>query len=213
LWARAINQKYDFGIIKEEFQTVWQELKKLLEQENLENLQKRYLEMLAGTETQKLNESDFQNPIRLINWILRRTGQEQNWVIKLTYPEFESQQVFAIKTENDKLKSKIKLGIESRIESGLLAEVRDLLPKLGKEKLWNLGLEYRQTMLFLEAELANSGNNEASVVESGTANESEAIWKQNLIQENWQYARRQKIWLAKQDLIWVENLAELLGYL
>ena len=169
--------------------------------------------MLAGTETQKLNESDFQNPIRLINWILRRTGQEQNWVIKLTYPEFESQQVFAIKTENDKLKSKIKLGIESRIESGLLAEVRDLLPKLGKEKLWNLGLEYRQTMLFLEAELANSGNNEASVVESGTANESEAIWKQNLIQENWQYARRQKIWLAKQDLIWVENLAELLGYL
>ena len=215
LWARAINQKYDFDIIKEEFQTVWQELKKLLEQENLENLQKRYLEMLAGTETQKLNESDFQNPIRLINWILRRTGQEQNWVIKLTYPEFESQQVFAIKTENDKLKSKIKLGIESRIASGLLAEVRDLLPKLGRERLWNLGLEYRQTMLFLENKLGenNLKNDNKNGIESGAANESEVTWKQSLIQENWQYARRQKTWLTKQDLIWVENLAELLGYL
>ena len=70
-------------------------------------------------------------------------------------------------------------------------------------------------MLFLENKLGenNLKNDNKNGIESGAANESEVTWKQSLIQENWQYARRQKTWLTKQDLIWVENLAELLGYL
>jgi len=147
---------------------------------NLENIQKM--------ESKMLNESDFQNPVRLINWLLRE--KSQNWTKKLVYPKFEKSVIFGIKT-GENLKLKITKGIQKRIEKGLESEVENLL-KLGREKLWNFGLEYRQTLLFWEEKM------------------NKKTWQNNLIQQNYQYARRQKIWLQKQNLIWINDLEELL---
>ena len=274
LWAKAINENYDFGIIKSEFLDIWQKLKKSLEKESLDNLQQKYLEfvvlkiaksekelilgkknkIISQSENQMtnqslkvakipqnsvfpsltfpkkitkdleyltklfvkktkdkliktqnilnssldqipnkiLNKSDFQNPIRLINWLLREKSRTKNWTKKLIYPTFEKSIIFGIDTENENLKTKIKTGIIARINDGLEEEVVELLPQIGREKLWNLGLEYRQTLIFLEEKL------------------NKKDWQNNLIQQNWQYARRQKIWLNQQNLIWVKNLEELL---
>lgn len=236
LWAKAIVDQYQLGIIKSQYQNSWQSLKNQLEVTSLANLQKKYLENvnkatsesrslgyrqqnlssipvglkfsaqklsnpesmpLNPTENQfnLLNQSDFYNPMRLINWLLRFNSQNLGWTQPLAYPQFTNQQTFAIKTEPLNLKAKITLGIKHRIKMGLEKEVAQLLNKFGRSKLWQLGLEYRQTVLFLEGQL------------------DKYTWQESLIQQNWQYARRQKTWLVKQDVVWISNLHELTSQL
>jgi tRNA dimethylallyltransferase len=195
LYAKAIVEKYDLGILKPEFVDQHSELRKSLMTQSLDRLQQMYEEVsktrVVDDAKANLNHSDYHNPRRLISKILTSYAKENNWLDKIQYPEFESTHVFGISLDQHQLKEKIKQRLESRVEAGLVAEVESL-QYLGIDRLLNLGLEYRLTQLFLENSLG------------------EPEWREKLLTENYQYAKRQLTWLKKQpDLIWIENLEEI----
>lgn len=260
LWAKAIVENYDLGIIKKQHLKTWQKNKTELQNLSLENLQQKYLTKLAKIEKdlkitknfeqnktqnktqiklkttlkkiknqiknqtensaniesveqnstnndlfllskkiliemKNLNNSDFQNPIRLINWLLRYKVIEKNWKDKINYPKFDKTQVVAIKTNKTELNQKIKKSVQSRIKQGLLKEVKNLVENFDRQKIWNLGLEYRESLRLLDKEI------------------NLETWENNLIMQNEQYAKRQITWLNKEkleeNLVWIKDLEEL----
>ena len=146
-------------------------------------------------EIKKLNNSDFQNPVRLINWLLRGETLEKNWSQKLNYPQFGKTQTVAIKVCKNKLNEKIKKSLQSRIKQGLLEEVQKIVANFDREVIWNLGLEYRESLRFFDGQIDLQ------------------TWENNLIMQNQQYAKRQITWLNKEEtqenLVWIKNLEEL----
>ncbi len=161
----------------------------LSDKENINLIQKTPIEM------KNLNNSDFQNPIRLVNCLLRYKTLEKNWSQKVNYPKFVKTQIIAIKVEKNKLNQKIKKSVQDRIKQGLLVEVKEIIASFERQKIWNLGLEYRESLRLLDEEIDLQ------------------TWENNLIIQNEQYAKRQITWLNKENLegnlIWIENLEEL----
>jgi len=160
---------------------------------NLENLETVNL----GTQKfgQKLNNSDFQNPVRLINWLLRRQSCEKNWQENIHYPKFTQTKIVAIKTVKTELNRKIAKSVMFRVNLGLLGEVERLVTRFERQKILNLGLEYRESLRLLESEI------------------DAKTWENNLITQNQQYAKRQITWLNRENLtgnlLWIENVEEL----
>jgi len=194
LWAQAIVDQYQLGVVRDEYQIQYQNLQKELNEKSLQELQQLYQNLQKEAETstfKELNESDFANSRRLISTIIR--SKTSDWIDPIIYPTFETTRVFAISRESEDLKNRITTRIHERIEQGLLDEVKSL-QYLGRKRLLDLGLEYRQTQLFLEGEL------------------SESNWIDSLITKNIQYAKRQKTWLNRmKGLVWVEGLGEILS--
>lgn len=161
-----------------------------LSQKNTQNSPKNMIPI-----TNELNNSDFQNPIRLVNWLLRYKTLEKNWSQKINYPKFVKTQIIAIKVEKNKLNQKIKKSVQDRIKQGLLAEVKEIVASFERQKIWNLGLEYRESLRLLDGKI-----------------DSQA-WENNLITQNQQYAKRQITWLNKEklqeNLLWMKDLSEL----
>jgi len=190
LYARAILEKYELGIIKKEFIQNNEILKRGLQELNLENLQLKY-DQLNINNPKILNPSDYANPRRLVNWILRKNALEENWLEKIQYPSFSKTFNFAINANQENLKNKIKDRIVKRIEQGLLQEVESLL-YLCKDRLFQLGLEYKYTYKYIMGELGG------------------LEWKERLFLENYHYAKRQLTWLKKQSPDWIHSTDQIL---
>jgi tRNA dimethylallyltransferase len=78
----------------------------------------------------------------------------------------------------DELLERIKLRTEKRID-GIISETENLLKTISKERLSSIGIEYKETINYLENKL----------------NKEELI--QNIITKSWQYAKRQMTWNKK----------------
>jgi tRNA dimethylallyltransferase len=188
LYAQTILQKIDLGKVKDEFISNYNDRKT-----HLKTHSKGKLQNLITKYKIELNNSDLNNPIRLVSNILRYEAQESEWLEENYYYNFQRQPLFAIKIDQDILKSKIKTRLESRFDSGLLQEIKDF-EQLGADKFHALGLEYRQGWLYLNDKI------------------SKEELESNLLQENLQYAKRQLTWLKKmKSLVWVEGVEEVVG--
>jgi len=221
LWAEAIINEYELENIKPIYQKEYEEYKQKIMQKSLPELQMMYKDLcekfnninpetqdltkknfqnevkksVAKTENNQiiplLNQSDINNPRRLQNTIIRNKAKD--WSDKILYPKWESKKTFAIQTDPQNLKQKITQRIYDRVGEGLLEEVKSL-EYLGEKRLFELGLEYRQTQLFIKQQI------------------SQTEWVNKLIVENLQYAKRQKTWLKRmENLIWIENLEDILA--
>jgi tRNA dimethylallyltransferase len=186
LFAKAVFYEYQIGKIKQKNKLDFQNLQKSLNSKNLLELQKICIDYGLN----KLNNSDFNNSRRLCNIIIR--SKSQNWIEPFSYPKFKLKKTFAIFQESEILKNRIIKRIYDRIDEGLFLEVQNL-QFLGQKRLFNLGLEYRQTQLFIEGKI------------------SKKEWIENLISENIGYAKRQKTWLNKMDLKWIKGLEEIIN--
>ncbi len=192
LFARAIVKQYQLDEIKPEYETIFQKQKQILENQSLSELQK----LISTYSTiRHINYSDFSNRRRLINRILRNFAEQNGWLEykQIRYPNFDRTLQFAISVDQKILKERIWLRLNQRIASGLLDEVINL--PLNQERLWNLGLEYRVSSLYLQGWL------------------TETEWKQKLFQENCRYAKRQMTWLKKQPLVWINSLENLYSHI
>jgi tRNA dimethylallyltransferase len=186
LFAKGVYEEYQLTKIRPEFAQKFEGLRVRLNQLKLEELQENL------DNAQDLNQSDRQNPRRLINRILEIEAKKNGWVesSNLDYPQFERKFLMAIDIDQELLSDRIKQRVDERIEQGLLAEVQNL-QDLGTSRLLELGLEYRLTQLYLLGQI------------------SEFEWKEKLYLENWRYAKRQMTWLKKQSVIWFRDLEEL----
>ena len=188
LYAKAIKEELDLGVVKKQFQLDYDSYKKELNKLGLEELQNLILK-----NNFRLNESDFANKIRLVSNLLRLESQNQGWFEMINYPKFTQKYYCAIETpDQQELQIKIKNRIKLRIKQGLLDETKELILELGKKRVDELGLEYRLTRMFLDQEI------------------NELEWIEQLGNENWQYAKRQLTWLRREkDVIWIQTLEDL----
>jgi tRNA dimethylallyltransferase len=94
-----------------------------------------------------------------------------------------------IKTDKTELRERIRNRAIKAVERGLIEETADLLNKgISKDRLSEIGLEYRVVIEFLEKGI----------------NQSDMIKK--LEEKNWQYAKRQLTWLKRDETIeWFER--------
>ena len=189
LYAKSIKEEMDLGLVKQQFQTKYDSLKKELNEFNIEKLQKLVLEKSLN-----LNKSDFANKIRLVSNLLRFESTTRGWLEDINYPKFTQKYYCAIEIlDQQELQTKIKNRIKLRINQGLLDETKELILNLGKKRVDELGLEYRLTRKFLDWEI------------------TESEWVEQLGNENWQYAKRQLTWLRREkDVIWVQTLEDLI---
>lgn len=93
-----------------------------------------------------------------------------------------------IKTQKDELRSRIRSRAKQAVSRGLIEETQQLLKSgISKERLSEIGLEYRVAMEYLD----------------GIITKKELI--QKLEEKNWQYAKRQLTWLKRDHTInWFE---------
>jgi tRNA dimethylallyltransferase len=189
LYAKAINDEIDLGIIKKEFEQNYNS-----EKDGLNSLGLYELQKLVSNRNIELNESDYSNKIRIVSNLLRRESSDSGWLEEIKYPKFEQKYYYAIQIPDQQdLQNKIKERIRTRINQGLLNETAALIGELGKERVEQLGLEYRLTQKFLSKEI------------------SEIEWIDQLGNENWQYAKRQLTWLNREKtIIWIQKLDELI---
>jgi len=193
LWAKAVADQYQPGIIKSEFEIQYQDLKKTTVLQNLTQMQQQYLELVASNiSSTQLNQCDYQNPRRLINWLLRYHSNKNNWTKELIYPEFDYSQTFAIDVEQSLLKSRIATNLNVRIANGLVDETKTLIGIIGPDRLLELGLEYKLAVKLLHEQLK---------------------YQDFLVlihRQEWQYARRQLTWLRAQNLTWITGLDQII---
>lgn len=174
LWAKAILEEYELGIINPNHQERISTIRSQLESKKLAELQS----LLPNNKP--LNSSDYHNPRRLINAILNGITSENQWTTPIHYPKFDQHYSFCISISDDQLHYNIQHRLEERISQGLIEEVKELM-FLG-DRLLELGLEYR--IIY------------QSLVSSSSS--TRAIFDQ-LLRENFLYAKRQKTWFNKQQ--------------
>ncbi|GAB4145414.1 MAG: tRNA (adenosine(37)-N6)-dimethylallyltransferase MiaA [Patescibacteria group bacterium] len=159
---------------------------------SLEDLQKK-----IGNSTE-LNESDWKNPRRLINRILKIefSPDSNDPKSKLNYPIYNFKKHFFINATD--LQQRIQIRLLSRLEEGMLLETENLLSanKITLEIMDNLGLEYRVQKKYLQ----------------GLINYEQMV--EEMLLENMQYVKRQLTWFKKQsNLNSVTNLEDILAQL
>lgn len=92
-------------------------------------------------------------------------------------PKYDVEWIIIDKTKEE-LQGRIKIRTEKRID-GIISETENLLKSVKKEKLASIGIEYKETINYLENKISRE----------------ELI--QNIITRSWQYAKRQMTWNKK----------------
>ena len=180
LYAKAIVEQVDYGFIKPEFESQYLDYKTFLQNKLLLELQDS-----VGIDS-GLNNSDWNNPTRLVSFLLRQKSIEEKWLSVIDYYNFSSIKQYVIDIDQQVLSLKIQNRLMNRLQQGIVEETKSFL-YLGRDRLWQLGLEYRLSWLYLH----------------GLMTEQEFHTK--LFQQNWQYCRRQLSWLKKQpNLEWIK---------
>jgi tRNA dimethylallyltransferase len=201
LYAKAINEEYQPGLIKQQFQENYQAWRERLQSLTLLDLKQEYAQALAengpqnqdSTQLNQLNQSDSQNPRRLQNWLLRKQASQNSWTQNLNYPKFETKWVLAIQANQTDLHLKIKARLAERVKLGMVEEVMSL-DHLGQRHI-ELGLEYRIIWQYLLGHLTDDQ------------------WQVQLQKEIERYAKRQLTWLKKESLSWVGSSGDILKLL
>lgn len=197
LYAKAIFDEYNIEEFDPRYENTILELKLELNQFDANELQKQLSLFLPNFES-LMNESDRQNPRRLINQIIRYKAKENGWILdqKLDYPKFEHKFQFYLNPSD--LRQRLEIRLNDRFAQGLISEVENLLQKniLTIPRLLDLGLEYRQFYFYFQG--------------LQTFND----YHKNIFHENWQYIKRQITWFKKQnDLIEIKDLSDILKVL
>ncbi len=193
MYADSIINKYELANLSESQEKQFQKTKKELEQLDLETLQNKYNSLKnIRPNSGSLNNSDFHNLRRLVNWLMRQQDDFCNADI-ISIPEFRKTYNFAIKIDQDILKKKITSRLEERFSQGLMDEVNQL--DLSSDRLNELGLEYKIVSQYLSGDIDKDG----IIPKLKTANIS--------------LAKKQKTWLKKRDLIWVKSEDEIMDYI
>lgn len=198
LYARAVTQDYRLQIIKPEYKPYYQDQKDKLSSLDLYNLQCQ-LEQCDPNWNQ-LNNSDKNNPRRLINRLLKLKSVQNNWLVESGFSNFSSLDFFSeskkfwLKSDQELLASKIKTRLEERLELGMLAEIQQTFEYLGYQRTISFGLEYK-----------SYGNYLNNLI----------VWKDledEFLKEELRYAKKQLTWAKKEpDLIHISpRLPELL---
>jgi tRNA dimethylallyltransferase len=187
-YATSAAHELQLKQFKSEYQSEILEYKNFLGSQNLSWLKSQSSEA-------DFNNSDFHNPTRLVNYLLRKKAIEKKWFSaeKLDYPTFTIKYGFLLNPDDLELKLKVKL--EERYESGLFEETAALLEQklLNIDKLEKLGLEYKIQAKYFQKEI-------------DLDQAKELILKANL-----DYIKRQKTWFKTQmELVKIESLESIL---
>lgn len=91
--------------------------------------------------------------------------------------QYDVEWIIIDKTKEE-LQGRIKIRTEKRID-GIITETENLLKSISKEKLASIGIEYKETINYLENKI------------------SREELTQNIITKSWQYAKRQITWNKK----------------
>lgn len=188
LYIKAVLEEYHLSQIKPEYEETYSTTKLELQGLSLSQLQSIFFDIAPE---KSINDSELQNPRRLVNHILNHKGEQLKWVAPIVLPAFSTTYNFAIKVNQENLYHQIELRILNRIDQGMIQEIQSL-DYLGSNRLLSLGLEYRLTHLFLLGQLTYF----------------EYIKK--LTQESINYAQRQLTWLNRQQLMWIESSNDIL---
>jgi tRNA dimethylallyltransferase len=174
LYAKAIIQKTQLGQTKIEHEQEFQRTKSELNKLSKSALQSRLNELGVI-----LNNSDYNNQVRLVSNILRSIAKTNNWLEKTKYFEFSNASNYLIKTNKETLKSRIITKTSDRFSQGIIEETQSIL-HLGKDRISKLGLEYALCYKYLEGEI------------------TEEELKSRITKANLQYAKRQNTWFQAQ---------------
>jgi tRNA dimethylallyltransferase len=187
LYIKSVIENYQLKTTKPEFAQAFQDYKNQISKLNIQELQKQIDPKVFAS----LNNSEKNNPRRLINYLLDQKSNAEGWTQNLVLPVFEHKYNFVIECNQDDLKKRITQRIHERIAAGMIDEVKSL-HYLGSPRLFDLGLEYRFTDMYNQGQLTYD----------------EYLVK--LTHESHQYAKRQLTWLNKQNLVWVKSADEIL---
>ncbi|MGC8737565.1 MAG: tRNA (adenosine(37)-N6)-dimethylallyltransferase MiaA [Candidatus Hydrogenedens sp.] len=89
--------------------------------------------------------------------------------------------IFGIHYEREQLKRRISERLKRRIEHGLIEEIKQLRTEgISDERLFQLGLEYRYVLLYLQGKIKNKND-----------------MFQKLRSAIWEFARKQEIWFRR----------------
>jgi tRNA dimethylallyltransferase len=187
LYIKAIVEGYDLTQLRKPDEIIHVDiLKTHLRTQSTTQLQ----EIFESYSTPPLNNSEYNNPQRLVNNILNLEIKKLGFGNILKIPKFDSYQQFAIRVDQNNLRKNIETRIIDRIDQGMLEEI-DSLSYLGEKRLFDLGLEYRYGSQFLQ----------------GKINKQE--FEDTLIRETINYAKRQMTWLKAQHITWIYSVKEI----
>ena len=183
-WAKSLLEfvtgKYQ--VCKNPNQAEFKGKKQELSQLNLQELQQIY------PNYKSLNQSDSQNPIRIINKILGQSFAKETINHKSRH-YFDQIYQFLVSKKLDELP--LLEAVKNRFDLGLMKETEELSQKYGTQKLLQFGLEYKNLLIL--------------------KSKQELILQSYLL--NRQYAKRQITWFQKQNLIPITNYLDILNTL
>ena len=112
------------------------------------NIRKEEINKLDLNELQELNQielndSDFQNPPRLVSAILNHEFKKH--LKKPDYPKFKQVTKLEKHIDTEEVNRKINLRLSKRIDDGMIAEVEQMMETLPSETILGFGMEYRLT--------------------------------------------------------------------
>lgn len=152
-------------------------LREELEMKSIEEL----AALLKEKDPERANTIDIKNPRRLVRAleIIEALGS-----VPRSQPVPDKYDVYflGLTTTPGELRGRIEKRLHETLEKGLVAETKRVLESgLSKERLQEIGLEYRVVLEYLD----------------GTITETEL--EQKLIEKVWQYAKRQRTWLKRME--------------
>lgn len=162
-----------------------QKLRSILEKLSLDKLQDQ-LQKLSAQKWESLNNSDRQNPRRLIRAIeILSMGFYRTQQPKFTIQKFNTLKI-GLTAPRSVLNEKINRRVAEWIKQGIVNEVQNLIQGgVTKLRIKQLGLEYRVVIEYLEGEISKA----------------EMIRKMQV--KTRQYAKRQETWFKKEkDIFW-----------
>ncbi len=158
--------------------------------QSLSNLSKEALyHQLQTIDSQRALNIDKNNKRRLLRALEISLNQKKPITpLKKVLPPYDIL-ILGIETEPEKLKIKIEKRLDERLNQGMIEEVKKLKEKgISSQRLEDFGLEYRWINRYLENKIGFSE------------------MRKSLLQESWQYAKRQKTWFRKiKNIHWIRE--------
>jgi tRNA dimethylallyltransferase len=172
LYARALYEQYQLNniVINPELQSL-----------SLAELQSKLVKS-------DFNNSDWNNRLRLVNK-LNTTIESQ----KIIYPIFTKKHKYIIRVDKTIIATRVHDRIVSRIKSGMIQELENLVSQYGYDRLFRLGLESRYCSYYLLGML--------------TIDELIRV----LDYQTMQYVKRQLTWLNKEnEAMWINGIEDII---
>jgi tRNA dimethylallyltransferase len=182
-YARSIYNSLDINQLLPRYDTNYNSLKTFIKQKKLTDLKLIYGTLCTQNTCFRnlkiINNSDWNNPVRLQNYILEMITENKMWTRLIQSPKYSKISKLAIIPDIIKLQDLIQHRLYQRIDQGLIWEVANLSDRLRSEDLDRLGLEYRITGRYLRGQL------------------NQNQYYDKLLIENLRYAKRQISWINK----------------